>query len=160
MGWTENRLRGRTSPSPTAKVSAYPARDSNVLDSRAGPALRAPEDSQPARPAEISFRQTQTEVGSPMITLAEHSHRRAALLAALRQHAPDPVVVVQGGPKESAHARFRQVNDFMYLCPVETPHAYLVIDGRGGDDTSHLFLPYQPPSRLKSEGPLVNAADP
>ena len=95
-----------------------------------------------------------------MITLAEHSHRRTALLAALRQATPDPVAVIQGGPKESAHARFRQVNDFHYLCPVETPHAYLVIDGRGGEDVTHLFLPYQPPSRLKSEGPLVNAADP
>src|SRR5690606_38426533 len=72
----------------------------------------------------------------------------------------DPVAIVQGGPKESAHARFRQVNDFHYLCPVETPHAYLVIDGRGAEDVTHLFLPYQPPARLKSEGPLVNAADP
>src|SRR5690606_3223073 len=94
-----------------------------------------------------------------MITLAEHSHRRAALLTALRQHTPDPVAVLQGGPKESAHARFRQVNDFQYLCPVETPHAYLVIDGRGGEDVTHLFLPYQPASRLKSEGPLVSATD-
>src|SRR5690606_41218870 len=102
MGSTDNRLRGRTSPSPTAKISAYPARDSNVLDSRAGPALRAPEDSQPARPAEISFRQTQTEVGGPMITPAEHSHRRAARLAALRQHAPDPVAGVPGGPRAAA----------------------------------------------------------
>ena len=95
-----------------------------------------------------------------MITLDEHRDRRSALLAALRTHTPDPVAVLQGGPKESEHARFRQVNDVMYLCPVETPHAYLVVDGRGGQDVTHLFLPYQPPGRLKSEGTLVNAADP
>ncbi len=48
------------------------------------------------------------------------------------------VALVQGGPKEKAHDLFRQTNDFYYLCGVEVPHAYLLIDGRA--DASYLFL--------------------
>ena len=66
--------------------------------------------------------------------------------------------MIQGGPKESAHERFRQVNDFYYFCNAAIPHAYLLIDGRTSD--SHLFLPSQPPSRLKSEGAILNSSDP
>lgn len=97
-----------------------------------------------------------------MITLEEHRQRRNALIDDLRDRDPAPVAIVQGAPKESAHARFRQHNDLMYLCPIETPHAYLVIDGRGGavDTTSHLFLPHQPPQRVKSEGVLLSASNP
>lgn len=98
------------------------------------------------------------------IPLDEHRARRTQLLTAMSEHArasgraEPPVAVLQGAPKESAHARFRQVNDVMYLAHIETPHAYLVLDGRDG--TSRLFLPYQPPERLRREGPLLSAADP
>src|SRR5690606_28340672 len=98
-----------------------------------------------------------------MITIDEHRQRRQSLIAALREHDPAPVAVIQGAPKEAAHARFRQYNDLMYLCPIETPHAYLVIDARAGADeaaTTHLFLPHQPPQRLKSEGELLSASNP
>lgn len=90
-----------------------------------------------------------------MITLEEHRQRRERILDAIGSGA---VAVLQGAPKDSAHTRFRQVNDLMYLCPIETPHAYLVLDGR--DRTSHLFLPYQPPLRREKEGALLSAADP
>ena len=97
-----------------------------------------------------------------MISLAEHRQRRQSLIAALSDYDPAPVAVIQGAPKESAHARFRQYNDLMYLCPIETPHAYLVVDGRGGPDeaTSHLFLPHQPPQRVRSEGEILSASNP
>ncbi len=95
-----------------------------------------------------------------MITLNEYRQRRDRVLAAIDSDgsAEGGVAVLQGAPKESAHARFRQVNDLMYLCPIETPHAYLVLDGRDG--SSHLFLPYQPPLRREKEGPLVSASEP
>ena len=97
-----------------------------------------------------------------MITTQERKERRARLLAAMRA-APagagaGDVALVQGAPKQAVHGRFRQHNDLMYLCGVETPHAYLAIDA--GDGTTHLFLPYQPPLLREREGPLVSAADP
>ncbi|HET9028158.1 MAG TPA: aminopeptidase P N-terminal domain-containing protein [Trueperaceae bacterium] len=94
-----------------------------------------------------------------MITLAEYATRRQRLVDTLRTQVPDPVAVIQGAPKPSAHVRFRQYNDLHYLCPVDAPHAYLVIDGREGG-VSHLFLPHQPEHRLKAEGKQLSAGDP
>src|SRR5690606_2902184 len=71
----------------------------------------------------------------------------------------EPVVVVQGAPEPSAHVRFRQHNDLMYLCPAESPHAYLVIDGRGGQVVSTLYLPHQSPESLEAEGERLSASD-
>ena len=98
-----------------------------------------------------------------MIELEEYRQRRGRVLEALRAPAGKEageagVAVLQGAPKEVAHERFRQVNDLMYLCPIETPHAYLVLDGRDG--TSHLFLPYQSDGQREREGALLSASDP
>lgn len=94
-----------------------------------------------------------------MITLVEYAGRRQRLLEALGEEAKDAVALIQGAPKPSAHVRFRQYNDLQYLCPVDAPHAYLMIDGRAGGKT-HLFLPYQPEHRLRSEGKILCANDP
>jgi Xaa-Pro aminopeptidase len=77
--------------------------------------------------------------------------RRKRVLEAIGNQA---VVLVQGGPKETAHDRFRQTNDFYYLCGVEVPHAYLLIDGRAG--ASYLFLPHQTPERRVHEGEILS----
>ncbi len=66
------------------------------------------------------------------------------------------VAIVQGGPKGLSHDKFRQTNDFMYLCGVEVPHAYLFLDGRSGKTT--LFLPYQSEERAAREGELPSAS--
>jgi Xaa-Pro aminopeptidase len=95
-----------------------------------------------------------------MITHEERRERRTRLIEELRRTGPDGgagVALLQGAPKESIHGVFRQYNDFMYLCGVETPHAYLAIDARDG--TTHLFLPHQPPEGREREGALVSAAD-
>ena len=95
-----------------------------------------------------------------MITIEERAGRRRRLIEALRREdAPtDGVALVQGAPKPSIHGRFRQFNDFGYLCGVDTPHAYLALDVHDG--SSHLFLPYQAPDLREREGPLASAADP
>ncbi len=96
-----------------------------------------------------------------MITVEERRERRTRLVDALRASGTDGaagVAVLQGAPKESIHGVFRQYNDFMYLCGLETPHAYLTVDARDG--TSHLFLPHQSRERREREGPLLSAADP
>ncbi len=77
--------------------------------------------------------------------------RRKRVLEAIGDQA---VALVQGGPKETAHDRFRQTNDCYYLCGVEVPHAYLLIDGRAG--ASYLFLPHQTPERRTHEGEILS----
>jgi Xaa-Pro aminopeptidase len=77
--------------------------------------------------------------------------RRKQVLEAIGNKA---VALVQGGPKEPAHDVFRQTNDFYYLCGVEVPHAYLLIDGR--TQASYLFLPHQPPERHDKEGEALS----
>lgn len=101
-----------------------------------------------------------------MITLDEYRHRRNRVLKAIGPtntvrglgYNEGGVAVLQGAPKEDAHVRFRQINDVMYLCPIETPHAYLVLDGR--DSTSHLFLPHQSDELREREGMLLSASNP
>ena len=73
--------------------------------------------------------------------------RRKRVLEALGE---DGVALIQGGPKEPAHDVFRQTNDFYYLCGVEVPHSYLLIDGRTRE--SSLFVPHQPTERREKEG--------
>lgn len=77
--------------------------------------------------------------------------RRKRVLEAIGDKA---VAIIQGGPKEEAHDVFRQTNDFYYLCGVEVPHAYLLIDGRA--DASYLFLPHQAPERREKEGEALS----
>ena len=68
------------------------------------------------------------------------------------------VAIAPGGPKNRSHDKFRQTNDFYYLCGVEVPHAYLMLDGR--DATTTLFVPYQSETRAANEGELLSASSP
>ena len=49
------------------------------------------------------------------------------------------VAIVQGAPKANGFLVPRQTNEFYHLCGIETPHAYLILDGRARKVT--LFLP-------------------
>ena len=84
----------------------------------------------------------QTDIGSD-----EFLTRRHRVLEAIGR---DGVALIQGGPKEPAHDVFRQTNDFYYLCGVEVPHSYLLIDGSSGE--SSLFLPHQAEETRAKEG--------
>jgi Xaa-Pro aminopeptidase len=77
--------------------------------------------------------------------------RRARVMEVIGK---DAVALIQGGPKESAHDLFRQTNDFYYLCGVEVPHAYLLMDARSA--TSTLFLPHQSPEQKRGEGEMLS----
>ncbi len=81
----------------------------------------------------------------------EFAERRKRVLEAIGN---DAVALIQGGPKEPSHDLFRQTNDFYYLCGVEVPHAYLLIDGRA--DASYLFLPHQASERQEKEGQVLS----
>lgn len=91
----------------------------------------------------------------PGISLDEYRNRRTRLLETI---GAGSVALVQGGPKGRTHDKFRQTNDFYYLCGVQAPHAYLMLDGRSGKTT--LFLPYQSDERAAREGELPSASRP
>ena len=95
--------------------------------------------------------------GDDMISFqaTDFTGRRRAILDAIGKNA---IALVPGGPKESTHGLFRQTNDFYYLCGVETPHSYLLMDGRNGMST--LYLPHQSVESGDREGVLASAENP
>ena len=83
---------------------------------------------------------------------AEFARRRAEVAAAIGS----AVAVLQGAPATGAFDLFRQFNDFFYLSGVETPHAYLSIDGRSGRST--LYLLSSDPELAEKEGAELSAS--
>ena len=84
----------------------------------------------------------------------EFQARRDAVLDAV---GPGGAAVLQGAGSPLAYQRFRQTNSFYYLTGVETPHAYLLLDG--ASRRSVLYLPHQNARREASEGRLLTAED-
>lgn len=68
--------------------------------------------------------------GVPLFTAdfppGEFADRRAKIYDAIGAGGLAPV---QGAPSPSGYVRFRQTNEFYYLCGVESPHAYLLLNG-------------------------------
>lgn len=60
------------------------------------------------------------------------------------------LAIIQGAPNVQRSEVFRQSNQFYYLCGVETPNAYIVLDGRNRKVT--LYLPHR--ERKTRCGPL------
>ncbi len=90
-----------------------------------------------------------------VFTPDEFATRRRAVADAI---GPDAVAVVPGAPSAPELSLFRQDNDFFYLCGVEAPEAFLLIDGSSGATT--LYLPGQNEGEERSEGPRLHADDP
>ncbi len=67
------------------------------------------------------------------------------------------MALVQGAQGVDGFKVFRQTNEFYYLCGVETPHAYLLLDGRNRKTT--LYLPHRDEPRERNEGKLLSAED-
>jgi len=70
---------------------------------------------------------------------------------------PGAVALVQGAPAPVGYSRFRQTNELYYLCGIETPGAYLLLDGGGRQ--SRLYLPHRNAAREAAEGRLLSAED-
>lgn len=70
---------------------------------------------------------------------------------------PNAVALLQGAPFEGGFAFPRQTNDFYYLTGVETPHSYLLLDGRTRKAT--LFLLPRNRRLEQSEGRVLSADD-
>jgi Xaa-Pro aminopeptidase len=65
--------------------------------------------------------------------------------------------LIIGGPAPNDHAPFRQYNDFFYFCGVETPQAYLLIDGSTG--FSKLYLPSANQQSRERNDQVISAND-
>ena len=73
------------------------------------------------------------------------------------QEIGDAKAVIAGGSATGAFDRFRQTNEFYYLCGVEVPQAYLLVDSKMRWTT--LYLPRRDAKLERSEGPQLNASD-
>ncbi len=69
----------------------------------------------------------------------------------------EAVAVVQGAPLTNGFQLPRQSNSIYYLSGIETPHAYLKLDGRERRVT--LYLPPRNERLERSEGKVLSAAD-
>src|SRR6516225_9452531 len=65
------------------------------------------------------------------------------------------IAIIQGMPKPSGFVVPRQSNEFYYLCGIETPHAYLVLDGKSRKVT--LYLPPRDFRLESAEGKILSA---
>ena len=96
--------------------------------------------------------------GFPLFTTdfppEEFAARRAKVYEAI---GTDAFAVIQGAPSPPSYTRFRQNNDFYYLCGIEVPHAYLLLDG--ATKKASLFLPHRNENREKGEGKMLSAED-
>ena len=84
----------------------------------------------------------------------EFAQRRNAVYDAIGVNA---FAVVQGAPSPAGYTRFRQSNEFYYLCGIEVPHAYLLLDG--AQRRASLYLPHRNEGRERSEGKVLSAED-
>jgi Xaa-Pro aminopeptidase len=67
------------------------------------------------------------------------------------------IALVQGAAFPEGFGVFRQANDFYYLTGLETPHSYLLLDGRSRRTT--LFLPHRDEARDRNQGKTLSAED-
>src|SRR5262249_11692329 len=96
--------------------------------------------------------------GFPLFTTdfppEEFAARRAKVYEAI---GADAFAVIQGAGSPAGYTRFRQSNDFYYLCGIEVPHAYLLLDGSVKKAT--LLLPPRNEGREHGEGKMLSAED-
>ncbi len=67
------------------------------------------------------------------------------------------IAIVQGTSQTPGFLMPRQSNEFYHLCGIETPHSYLVLDGRSRKAT--LFLPPRNRQLESAEGKVLSADD-
>jgi len=84
----------------------------------------------------------------------EFAQRRGLVMDAIGAEA---IAIVQGAPGVDGFKVFRQSNEFYYLTGLETPHAYLVLDGRSRRTT--LYLSHRNEAVERSTGKSWSAED-
>lgn len=85
---------------------------------------------------------------------AEFRQRRAKVFD---QIGDDAMALVQGAPGGEGFDLFRQSNSFYYLSGLETPHAYLLLDGRTRKTIA--YLPHRDERLERQSGKILSAED-
>ncbi|MDA0681146.1 MAG: aminopeptidase P N-terminal domain-containing protein [Proteobacteria bacterium] len=86
-------------------------------------------------------------------TVEEFQERRSAVYAAIGEN----IAIIQGAEDVDGFVVFRQSNTFFYLSGLETPSAYMVLDGVKKETT--IYLPHRDPERERVEGKRFSAED-
>ncbi|MCU0246697.1 MAG: Xaa-Pro aminopeptidase [Bryobacter sp.] len=84
----------------------------------------------------------------------EFTARRAKIFERIGNRA---IALVQGAALPEGFGVFRQANDFYYLTGLESPHSYLLLDGRSRRST--IFLPHRDEARDRNQGKTLSAED-
>lgn len=84
----------------------------------------------------------------------ELAKRRSVIFNSIGNNA---VALIQGASGLPGFSVFRQTNTFYYLTGIETPHAYLLLNGK--NKTSTLYLPHRDEGSEKSQGKVLSAED-
>lgn len=84
----------------------------------------------------------------------EFAERRAKLFEQIGKNA---IAIIQGAKGTADFNVFRQSNEFYYLSGLETPHAYLLLDGRTLRTT--VYLAHRDAGREANEGKILSAED-
>ena len=87
---------------------------------------RCPDRSPPCSFALLAHPAAAQPLFTDALPKEEFAARRARVMAQIG----DGVAIIQGAAESPAYVKFRQANQFFYLCGVEVPRAILVIDGR------------------------------
>lgn len=84
----------------------------------------------------------------------EFANRRAKIFDAIGNQS---IAVIQGSGGIPGVSVFRQSNSFYYLTGVESPHAYLLLNGKNKRST--LYLPHRDEGMERSQGKVLSAED-
>jgi Xaa-Pro aminopeptidase len=87
-------------------------------------------------------------------TKEEFAKRRNSIFDAIGNKA---FAVVQGAAGLPGFSVFRQSNTFYYLTGIETPHAYLLMNGRSRSST--IYLPHRDAATESNQGKVLSAED-
>jgi len=91
---------------------------------------------------------------TPHFTAEEFSERREKVYDAI---GTDALAIIQGAPMPMGFQFFRQNNEFYYLSGIESPHAYLVLNGN--TRTATVYLQNRNERREYGEGKVLSFQD-
>lgn len=84
----------------------------------------------------------------------EFAQRRAKVFDAIGNNG---IALIQGAPMPHGYVKFRQYNEFYYLCGIETPYSYLLLNAI--DRRASVYLPPRNERRERVEGKLLSSDD-
>jgi Xaa-Pro aminopeptidase len=84
----------------------------------------------------------------------EFAERRMKIMEAIGNNA---IAVIQGASGIPGFSVFRQANTFYYLTGLESPHAYLLINGKNRQTT--VYLPHRDEGMEQNQGKVLSAED-